>query len=64
MLDSSLNVVFTYRENREFVFSIIVQFMMSANNRMRFVLKIVFVFCTLHHLIIIIVHTYLKTLNL
>ena len=31
-------------ENREFIFIIIVQFMMSANGRMRFGLKIVFVY--------------------
>ena len=37
---------------------------MSANSRIRFGLHIVFVCCTLHHLIIIIVRTYLKTLNL
>ena len=36
-----LLIAYTFRENREFVF-IIVQFMMSANNRIRFVLKIVF----------------------
>ena len=34
---------YTFRENREFVFIIVVQFVMSANNRIRFVLKIVFV---------------------
>ena len=33
----------TFREYREFVFIIIVQFMMSANGRIRFGLKIVFV---------------------
>ena len=38
-----LLIAYTFRENREFVFIIIVQFMMSANNRKRFVLKIVFV---------------------
>ena len=32
----------TFRENREFVFIIIVQYMMSANDRICFVLKIVF----------------------
>ena len=32
-----------FRENREFVFIIIVQFMMSANTRIRFGLQIVFV---------------------
>ena len=36
-------ITYTFRENREFVFIIIVQFMMSANNRIRFVSKIVFV---------------------
>ena len=39
-----LHIAYTFRENREFVFTIIVQFMMSANNRIHFVLKIVFVF--------------------
>ena len=38
-----LLIVFTFRENRVFVLIIIVQFMMSANNRIRFILKIVFV---------------------
>ena len=38
-----LLIAYTFRENREFVFTIFVQFMMSANNRIRFVLKIVFV---------------------
>ena len=36
-------IAYTFQENREFVFIIIVQFMMSANNRIRFVLKIKFV---------------------
>ena len=36
-------IVFTFRENREFVFISIVQFMMSANSRIRFGLQIVFV---------------------
>ena len=35
--------VYTFRENREFVFMTIVQFMMSANSRIRFGLQIVFV---------------------
>ena len=59
-------IAYTFRENREFVFIIIVQFMMSANIRIRFSLQIVcysFV-CTVHQLVIIIVLTYLKTLNL
>ena len=38
-----LLVAYTFRENREFVFTIIVQFMMSANNRIRFFFKIAFV---------------------
>ena len=38
-----LLIAYTFRENREFVFIISVQFMTSANNRIRFVLKIVFV---------------------
>ena len=49
-------IAYTFRENRQFVFNIIVQFMMSANGRICFV-------CTVHHLIIIIVQNYLKTLN-
>ena len=36
-------IAYTFRENREIVFIIIVQFMMSANNRIRFGLQIVFV---------------------
>ena len=36
-------VVYTFRENREFVFISIVQFMMSANSRIRFGLQIVFI---------------------
>ena len=46
-----LLIAYTFRENREFVFIIIVQFMVSANNRIRFVLKIVFVslYITLSH---------------
>ena len=38
-----LLIAYTFRENQEFVFTIIVQFMMSAHNQIRFVLKIVFV---------------------
>ena len=52
------------RENREFVFNIIVQFIIGANIRIRFGLEIVLVCCTAHHLIIIIVQIYLKALNL
>ena len=36
-------IAYTFRENREFVFIIIVQFMMSANIRIRFSLQIVLV---------------------
>ena len=36
-------IAYTFRENGEFVFIIIVQFMMSANSRMRFALQIVLV---------------------
>ena len=58
-------IAYTFRENRDFIFIIIVQIMMSVNIRIRFGLQIVFVFfCTLHHLIIIIVETYLRRLNL
>ena len=39
-----LLIAYTFRENREFVFFIIVQCMMSANGRIRFGLKIVFVY--------------------
>ena len=38
-----LLIAYTFRENWEFVFIIIVQFMMSANNRIPFVMEIVFV---------------------
>ena len=38
-----LLIAYTFRENREFVFIIIVEFVMNAKNRIRFVLKIVFV---------------------
>ena len=36
-------IAYTFRENREFVFIIIMQFMMSANIRIRFGFQIVFV---------------------
>ena len=36
-------IVYTFRENREFVFISIVQFMMSANSRIRVGLQILFV---------------------
>ena len=36
-------IAYTFRENRDFVFIIIVQFMMSAISRIRFGLLIVFV---------------------
>ena len=38
-------ITYTFRENREFVFIITVQFLMSANIRIRFGLQTVFVFC-------------------
>ena len=36
-------IAYTFRENLDFVFIIIVQFMMSANNRIRYGQQIVFV---------------------
>ena len=48
-------IVYTFQENREFVFIRIVQFMLSANSRIRFGLQIVF-FC--------LCKLYLTTLNL
>ena len=36
-------IAYTFRENRDFVFIIIMQFVMSANSRIRFVLQIVLV---------------------
>ena len=36
-------ILYTFRENREFAFVSIVQFMMNANSRIRFGLQIVFV---------------------
>ena len=36
-------IAYIFRKNRDFVFIIIVQFMMSANSRMRFGLQVVFV---------------------
>ena len=36
-------IAYTFRENREFVFIVIVQFMMGANGRIRFALQIVLV---------------------
>ena len=57
------HIACTFRENWDFVLIIIVQFMMTAYSRIRCGLSYSFV-CTLHHLIIIIVQTYLQTLNL
>ena len=37
------HIIYTFRENREFVFICIVQFMMSANSRICFGLRMVFV---------------------
>ena len=48
-------IAYTFWENLEFVFMIIVQFVMSANIWIRFALQIVLVVCTVHHHIIIIV---------
>ena len=44
-------IAYSFRENRDFVFIIIVQFIMSAKTRIRFGLKIVFVclYITLSH---------------
>ena len=39
----SVTIVYTFRENREFDFISIVEYMMSANSRIRFGLQIVFV---------------------
>ena len=41
-------IAYTFRENREFVFIIIVQFMMSANSRIRFGLPIEFLWFVQH----------------
>ena len=38
-----LLIAYTFRENRDFGFIIIAQFMMQANNRIRFGLQIIFV---------------------
>ena len=62
---SANSIAYTFREIREIVFIIIVQLMMSANSRIYSLAWRSYLFiCTLHHLIIIIVQTYLKTLNL
>ena len=53
-----------YCINRDFVFIIIVQFMMSANSGHVLACKSHSFICVLHHLIIIIVQTYLETLTL
>ena len=44
-------IAYTFRENRDFVFITVVQFMMSANIRIRFGLQVVFVYLyiTLSH---------------
>ena len=36
-------IAYSFRENRDFVFIIIVQFMMSANSRLRFGFRLVFI---------------------
>ena len=45
-------IAYTFQENQDFVFIIIVQFRMSANSRIRFGLQIVFVclYITLSHI--------------
>ena len=57
-------IAYTFWENWDFVLIIIVQFMMSANSRVPYGLQRYSFLCTLHHLIITIVQTYLQTLNL
>ena len=57
-------IAYTFRENQDFVFIIIVQFMMSAVVRYVLACRSCSFVCTLHHLLIVIVQTYLKTLNL
>ena len=57
-------IAYTFRENLDFVFIINVHFVMSANIGYVLVCWSCSFVCTLHHLIIIIVQTYLKTLNL
>ena len=59
-------IVYTFRENRDFVFISIVQFMMSANSRIRFGLQMILFFfiCTLHRLIIIIMQTLSEDIEL
>ena len=57
-------IEYTFRENRDFVFITISQFMMSANSRIHLACRSHSFVCTLHHLISTIVQSYLKTLNL
>ena len=57
-------IAYTFRENREFVFVIIVQFIMSTNIRICLACRSYSFVSAVHHLIIIIVQTYLKALNL
>ena len=57
-------IAYTIRENREFVFIGIVQFMMSANSRIRLVCRSYSFVCTLHHLIIIFVQTLSEDIDL
>ena len=42
LYDILARIAYTFRENRDFAFIIIVQFMMSANRRIRFALQIAF----------------------
>ena len=57
--DKKLLIAYTFLENREFVFIIVVQFMMRANSPILMTRRSYSFICTLHHLIIIILQTYL-----
>ena len=59
-----LLITYTFQENRQFVFIIIMQFMIVQIFGHVLACRSCSFVCTLHHLIIIIVKTYLKTLNL
>ena len=57
-------IAYTFRENREFVFIIIVHFMMRAIFECVLACRSYSFVCAVHHIITIIVQTYLKALNL
>ena len=57
-------IAYTFRESRDFVFIIIVQIMIMQIFGYVLACRSCSFVCTLHHLIIIIVQTYLRTLNL